>query len=110
MTNIIQLAFAMLLYTASTVSMKYAALQTTFSFGFFALYALAILFLMVYAVLWQNILKAIDLSTAYAGKGLTIIYALLAGHFLFMEDIGIKEIIASIIVILGIYLVMSDGK
>lgn len=108
MNKYAELAIAMLLYSASTVSMKYAALQQPLSLIFFALYALAIIMLMLYAFVWQKALAGIELSRAYAFKGLTIIYGLLAGFIFFNERIGIKEIAASIVVIIGIYLVMSD--
>lgn len=108
MSKYSQLALAMLLYSASTVSMKFAAMQTPFKLPFFALYGIALLLLMFYAIIWQKALVGIDLSKAYASKGLTIVYGLLAGFIFFNEKIGIKEIAASIIVIVGIYLVMSD--
>lgn len=108
MKSSIHLALAMLIYSASTISMKYAAMQVPFSLLFFGLYALALVFLLLYAIVWQNLLKKFDLSKAYASKGLTIVYGLLAGSLLFGETIGLKRILASSIVIVGVYMVISD--
>ena len=58
----------------------------------------------LYAILWQQVLKRIELSTAYLFKGTTLIFTMLFAALLFGEAITIPNIIGSVIIIAGITL------
>ena len=58
----------------------------------------------VYAILWQQVLKRIELSTAYMFKGTSLIFVLLLAALLFGESITWTNIIGAVIIILGIAL------
>ena len=55
-------------------------------------------------MLWQQVLKRIELSTAYLFKGTTLIFTMLFAALLFGEAITIPNIIGSVIIIAGITL------
>ncbi len=105
----LDLASVMLLYSASTITMKLASQSVLFSFAFFAYFAVAMLLLFAYAYVWQGLLHKLPLFLAYSAKGLTIVYGLIAGALFFAEPIGLQSVAASVLVIVGIYLVASDG-
>lgn len=58
----------------------------------------------VYAILWQQIITRIPISTAYMFKGIGLIFGLLIAHMLFGEQITVYNIIGAAIIITGIAL------
>lgn len=58
----------------------------------------------VYAVLWQQLIMRMPLSTAYMFKGTSLIFVLLISALLFGEAITINNVIGSAIIISGIVL------
>ncbi len=98
----------MLLYSASAIFSKLASGAKFLSLSFLVLYGLVLLLLFVYAILWQQVLKKMPLTTAYANKAVVIIWGLIWGSLFFGEAVTVKKLIASIIVILGVGLVVTD--
>lgn len=64
----------------------------------------------LYAVLWQQILKRVELSLAYMFKGTSIVFVMLLAHVIFGEQITWNNIIGAIIIILGIVLYAYSSK
>ena len=60
--------------------------------------------ILVYAILWQQVIKRIELSTAYMFKGTTIIFTMLFAYWLFGEQITWNNILGAVIIIIGIVL------
>ena len=58
----------------------------------------------LYAVLWQQVLKRIELSLAYMFKGTSIVFVMLLSYVLFGEQITWNNIVGTIIIISGIVL------
>ena len=58
----------------------------------------------VYAMLWQQVISRMQLSTAYMFKGTSLIFVLLISALLFGEAITLNNVIGSAIIILGIVL------
>lgn len=58
----------------------------------------------VYAILWQQVLKRIELSMAYMFKGTSIVFVMLLAYVLFGEQITWNNIVGAIIIIVGIVL------
>ena len=58
----------------------------------------------VYALLWQQVLKRIDLSTAYMFKGTSLISGLLIAWSILGEQITLNNMIGAAIIIAGIAL------
>lgn len=62
----------------------------------------------VYAVCWQQILRRIDLSTAYMFKGTSLIFVMLLAFALFGEPITLHNIIGACVIIAGIALYAKE--
>jgi len=79
-----------------------AALQTPFSWPYLLWFGGAVAVIGTYAILWQQVLRRIELSTAYMFKGTTLIFTMLIAALLFGETITIPNIVGSVIIIIGI--------
>lgn len=88
---------------------KKAAAEKFLSLKWIVLYGALLLVLMVYAVFWQQILKHLKLSTAYACRSVTVVWGMVWGILFFNEQLTAKQIIGGMIVIVGLIFV-SSGK
>jgi multidrug transporter EmrE-like cation transporter len=79
-----------------------------FSFKFNLLFSIEILIFAFYALLWQQLIKRMDLDAAYSIKGTVILWTLVWSKLFFNESIKTTNIVGALIILLGIYLVMSD--
>ena len=107
---IVCLHLLLFLYSLESVCSKMAAAQEMFSFKFFLFYGLVLFFLFFYALAWQRILKYMPLTVAYANKGITIIWGMIWGAVLFGEQITLKTIIGGVIILVGIYMVVTNNE
>ena len=76
----------LLLYSTGGIFSKYAAGQEFFGAGFWLFYGLLIMVLGLYAIGWQQILRWIPLSVAFAHKSVCVIWSLVWG---IKKNIGI---------------------
>ncbi len=70
-------------YASSSVCSKLAAQQPFLSVGFILLYGGMLAALVVYAFGWQQVIKHLPLTTAYANKAITVVWGILLGFLLF---------------------------
>jgi len=103
----ILLHIALIIYSAGTIASKMASNSKVMSFDFFLYIGLLLVSLSVYAIIWQQVLKKLPLPVAFANKGITIIWGMLIGYFLFNEGITISNIIGTILVIIGIIVIVG---
>lgn len=87
---------------------KTAASKPLFSPSFFFFYAIVLGILFLYAVLWQQILKNLPLTMAYANKAVTTIWGMLWGMVFFGEKLSLHMICGGLVIIAGIYLVVRS--
>ncbi len=106
--DIIFLHIILLLYSGSSICSKLAASQEFLSLPFVLLYGCVVLCLMIFAVLWQQILKKMPLTVAYANKSVVIIWGMIAGSLFFQEKITWPIILGSVIIVIGVYLVVRE--
>ena len=100
----------LLLYAGVSVLAKYAGMhlalqETTAGVVFMVLEFLA---LGVYAVLWQQTLKRMPLGYAYSNKGVVTLWSYLFGLFLFGETLTLGKAVGILVVLTGVWLVVSD--
>ncbi len=95
-------------YSAGAICSKMAAAQELFSLKFFLFYGLVLFNLACYALFWQQILKRIPLTVAFANKAVTIVWGLLWGFLFFHEAITIGKVIGSLLIIAGVLIVVTD--
>jgi len=92
------------IYSSSGVFSKLASQRDFLSLEYIAFLSCTIGVLGIYAILWQQIIKRMDISLAYMFKGTGVIFGLALAHFVFGETITTANIIGAIIIICGITL------
>lgn len=97
-----------LLYACVTLFTKYASQQEMGSFAYCLGLAGAIDVMGAYAICWQQILKRVELSTAYMFKGTSLIFIMLFAFALFGEPITIMNLIGAAVIITGIALFAKE--
>ncbi len=104
----LQLLGTFFLYSFAGVFSKMAALQENI-YRTIIFMGIEFLLLAVYALIWQQVLKKFDLITAMSCKGVTVIYSLGWATFLFNEDITVWNLVGSLVVMLGVWVVTTDA-
>lgn len=99
---------AVCLYTVSGVAAKLASNYDFLSFGFILCYGLEIAILGVYAIVWQQIIKRVDISIAYANRALAIFWSMLWAFILFKEQITLQNLIGVALIFVGTWVVNSS--
>lgn len=99
-----------LIYSFSTICMKFASAHPLFSLRAAVFFFLAFLCMFVYALVWQQLLKHLPLSVAYGSRGILIVYAMIFGFVVFNETIKINMLIGSGIVIAGVLLIGKSDE
>ena len=87
-----------------------AANKSFLSFDFLLCYFLLLLTLIIYAFGWQQIIKVLSLSTAFANKAVTVVWGLVWGKLLFNENITVGKLIGIGLIVVGIVLFSYSGK
>ena len=98
------------LYACVSIFIKYASQQEFMSWNYMLSIIGAVGVMGLYAVLWQQVLKRIELSIAYMFKGTSIIFVMLFAYVLFGEQITWNNILGAVIIIIGIVLFAYNSK
>ena len=97
-----------LLYACVSLFTKYASQQEFLSLNYCLGIAGAIGVMGAYAICWQQILKRVELSTAYMFKGTSLIFIMLFAFALFGEQITLMNMIGAAVIITGITLFAKE--
>lgn len=108
--NFLFLHMVLFVYSLGSIFSKLASKQEFLSFKFILFYGLVLFVLAFYAVMWQQVLKRMNLITAYANKAVTVVWGLIWGALLFQESIGIWNIVGTLIIIAGVYFVVTGEE
>jgi len=109
--TVILLNVLLLVYSLSGVLSKKAAMTDFLSLQFCLCYGGIIFLLGVYAICWQQIIKILPLTTAFANKAITIIWGILWSYIFFGEKLSVGKGIGAGLVACGIVLyAIVDGK
>ncbi len=107
---ILQFHLFLMVSSVFGIASKLAAGEKMFSFRFFFFYAVVLLNLGVYAIVWQQLIKRMSLTTAYASKAVSIIWGVIWGCLFFKEMISFRQIVAILVIIAGVILVVTDKE
>lgn len=109
--TIIALNIMLMIYSLSGVCSKLAAGEEFLSAGFFVYYGIIIALLGFYAIGWQQIIKRIPLTVAYANKAVTVVWGLVWGILFFHEGVTWNKVLGIVLVVGGVVLYsVSDEK
>ena len=99
-----------LVYSMSTVISRAIGDAPLFSAKWIGGYLLVFLCLGIYALGWQQVLKAFSLSTAYTNKAVVVIWGLVWGFLFFGEAITPRKLMGAGLIIAGVVLFASAEK
>lgn len=100
----------LMIYSLSGIFSKLAAGEKFLSIKFCIYYGMIILLLGFYAIGWQQVIKRLPLTTAFANKAITIIWGMVWGVLFFSEPITFGKILGAIFVILGVIIFAYSEK
>lgn len=100
---------AVIIYTLSGIMAKLAS-SSEGAFGLFLFFGLDLFFLGIYALAWQQLIKHLPLSVAYANRAMALLWSALWAKLFFREIMGIKQLVGIGMVILGILMVNSRER
>ena len=105
---LIALHLILALYSIGGVFSKMAA-QTQFLDLEFCLYYGGILILLgAYAFVWQQIIKRMPLTVAFANKAVTVVWGIIWGIVIFNETVTIRQLFGAVLIMVGIILYSID--
>lgn len=101
----------LMIYSTTGICSKMAAKQTFLSLPFCFYYGMVILLLGFYAIGWQQVIKRIPLTMAFANKAVTVVWGIIWGILVFHESLTPAKIVGAVIVVAGVVLfAVSDGE
>lgn len=102
--TLIALHIMLMIYSVSGICSKMAGKYPFLSVKFCVFYGIVILLLGFYAIGWQQIIKRLPLSVAFANKAVTVIWGSVWGGLFFHETITLKTMVGATMVIVGVVL------
>lgn len=111
MKTLFMLHLLLMVYSMSGIFGKLAAGAPFLSLRFCLFYGAIIALLGIYAIGWQQIIKRLPLTTAFANKAVTVVWGIVWGALFFHEKITPGKLLGAAIVIAGVVLyVLSDKQ
>lgn len=108
---IVALHIILAVYSTSAIFSKMAAKQEFLSLKFCLYYGIIIVLLGFYAIGWQQIIKRLPLTTAFANKAATVVWGIIWGFLFFNEPITMGKVIGALMVVGGIVMyALADGE
>ena len=108
--GVLVLHLALVISSLSGVCSKMAARQEFLSWGFVFWFGMVLALMFVYAVIWQQVLKRLPLTVAFANRPVTLVWSFLWGSLLFQETITWNMVLGGAVIFVGIYLVVSSDE
>jgi len=94
----------LMVFSLSSVCSKAASKEAFMSTKWILFYGTMIVILGIYAIVWQQIIKRMPLTSAYANKSVAVIWGQIWGFFLFHENVTPWKIVGAVVIMTGIIL------
>lgn len=107
--QIVLLQAIVVIYTVSGIMAKFASAgETLGKIVFF--FVLDLMFLGIYAICWQQMIKIFPLSVAYANRAMALLWSAVWAKIIFGEQIGVKQMLGIAFVVLGTLVINTDKE
>ena len=100
----------LMVYSISGILSKLAAKVVFMSIPFILLYLGIVFLLGIYAIFWQQIIKALPLTISYANKAVSVIWGLVWGILFFHEKLTLGKLIGICLIVTGIILFCKSDE
>ena len=108
--DLIKLHIFLMLSSAFGMCSKLAAQEDFLSWKFILFYSVVLCNLGIYAIVWQQLIKRLPLTTAYANKAVGVVWGGIYGYLFFDEAITVQKVLGSIVIIVGIVLFVTEKE
>ncbi len=109
--TLIALHVLLVVYSLCGFFSKNASKHPFLSAPYLMFYAGMLAILVVYAIGWQQIIKRMPLTLAFANKAVTVVWGIVWGAVFFGESITLGKIIGAAVIIAGVVIfVKADGE
>ncbi len=109
--TLLSLHVLLMVYSTSGILSKWAAGFAFLSWQFIGLYLGILALLGLYAIGWQQILRRMDLTSAFSNKAVTIVWGIIWGALFFSEPVTAGKVIGAVLIISGVVLFAhADGE
>ena len=107
--QIILLQAIIVIYTLSGIMAKFASSGETLE-KIILFFGLDLMFLGIYAVCWQQMIRIFPLSVAYANRAMALLWSAVWAKIIFGEEITLKQMIGIVFVILGTLVINTEQQ
>lgn len=109
--TLLALHFLLAFYSVSNVFSKLASDAPFLSWRFVCCYGAVLVIMAVYALGWQQVIKRMPLTTAYANKAVTVVWGIVFGMLFFGETVTPLMLLGALVIVAGIVLfAVEDGR
>ena len=108
--TILALNILLIFFSLGGIFSKLASKQSFLSLKFILCYGSLLFIMFVYAIGWQQIIKRLPLTMAYANRAVTIVWGIIWGLLFFNEKLNVGKIIGAVIVIAGVLLYVTESE
>ena len=108
--TILALNVLLMFFSLGGIFSKLASKQPFLSLKFILCYGALLFIMFVYAIGWQQIIKRLPLTTAYANRAVTIVWGIIWGLLFFNEKLNLGKVIGAVIVIAGVLLYVTESE
>ena len=107
--TILALNVLLMFFSLGGIFSKLASKQSFLSLKFILCYGSLLFIMFVYAIGWQQIIKRLPLTMAYANRAITIVWGIIWGLLFFNEKLNVGKIIGAVIVFAGVLLYVTES-
>ena len=108
--TILALNVLLMFFSLGGIFSKLASKQPFLSLKFILCYGALLFIMFVYAIGWQQVIKRLPLTMAYANRAITIVWGIIWGLLFFNEKLNVGKIIGAVIVIAGVLLYVTESE
>ena len=108
--TMLMLHLMLMIYSSGGICSKLAAGEPFLSLKFCLYYSIIIALLGLYAIGWQQIIKRMPLTTAFANKAVTVVWGLVWGVVYFHEEVTVGKLIGAALVVLGVVIFAKSDE
>ncbi len=108
---LIGLHLLLAVYSLSDVCSKTAAGAPFMSFRFLFFYGCVLGLLGVYAIGWQQVIRRLPLTVAFANRAVTVVWGIVWGVLFFQEQVSPMRLAGAALIMAGVVLfARADGR
>ena len=107
--QILLLQAIIIIYTIPSIMAKFASSGETLE-KIILFFGLDLLFLGIYAICWQQMIKIFPLSVAYANRAMALLWSAIWAKIIFGEQISLKQMLGIGLVIVGTLVINTEKQ